>query len=86
MRKILFTTKACPNCQPAKSLLAPFSDIEVLDAHDNMGLVAEFGIRAVPTLIISDEKNTKIYIGIDDIKFYIQSIWKPKEILVFLFL
>lgn len=74
MRKILFTTKTCPNCPPAKDLLAPFKDIELLDAHDNMDLITEFGIRAVPTLVIDNENNTKIYIGLDDIKIYIQSV------------
>ena len=74
MRKILFTTKTCPNCAPAKALLTHFADIEYLDAHENMDLVSEFGIRAVPTLIVDDEKNSKIYIGIDDIKNYIQNI------------
>ena len=74
MRKILFTTKSCPNCPPAKALLVNFSDIEYLDAHENMDLVSEFGIRAVPTLVVEDNKNTKLYIGIDDIKIYLQSI------------
>ena len=75
MRKILFTTKTCPNCPPAKDLLKPFSDIEYLDAHENMDLVSEFSIRAVPSLVVVDDKdNSKLYIGIDDIKMYIQSI------------
>lgn len=74
MRKILFTTSTCPNCPPAKALLAHFTDIEHLDAHENMDLVSEFGIRAVPTLVVDDSKNAKIYIGLDDIKLYIQSI------------
>ena len=52
MRKILFTTKSCPNCPPAKALLVNFTDIEYLDAHENMDLVSEFGIRAVPTLVV----------------------------------
>lgn len=74
MRKILFTTKTCTNCPPAKAILSPFSDIEILDAHENMDLVAEYGIRAVPTLVVNNDTNTKIYIGLDDIKLYIQSI------------
>jgi len=74
MRKILFTTKTCPNCPPAKTLLSSFNDIEILDAHDYMDLVSEFGIRAVPTLVIKDDESTKIYIGLDDIKQYIQNI------------
>lgn len=74
MRKMLFTTKTCPNCPPAKALLSTFTDIEFLDAHDHMELVAEFGIKAVPTLVISNEANTKIYIGLDDIKQYVQHV------------
>lgn len=75
MRKILFTTKICPNCPPAKALLAPFGDIEYLDAHENMDLVTHFGIRAVPTLIVSDSNSIdKAYIGIEDIKHYINNI------------
>lgn len=74
MRKILFTTKSCPNCPPAKALLSSFDDIEVLDAHEHMDLVSEFGIRAVPTLVIQNDNNFKIYIGLEDIKQYIQNI------------
>jgi len=74
VRKILFTTKTCPNCPPAKTLLSSFSDIEILDAHDHLDLVSEFGIRAVPTLVVNEDENIKIYIGLDDIKQYIQNI------------
>lgn len=71
MRKMLFTTKSCPNCPPAKALLAVYEDIEILDAHDNMDLVSTFGIRAVPSLVVQDNENVKFYIGLDDIKKYI---------------
>ncbi len=71
MRKMLFTTKSCPNCPPAKALLGSYEDIEILDAHDNMDLVSNFGIRAVPSLVIQDNENVKLYIGLDDIKKYI---------------
>lgn len=71
MRKMLFTTKSCPNCPPAKALLEAYEDIEILDAHDNMDLVSIFGIRAVPSLVVQDNENVKFYIGLDDIKKYI---------------
>lgn len=71
MKKMLFTTKSCPNCPPAKTLLSVYTDIEVLDAHDNMDLVSTFGIRAVPSLVIQDNESFKLYIGLEDIKKYI---------------
>ena len=74
MRKILFTTKSCPNCPPAKALLANCKDIEILDAHENMDLVSNFGIRAVPSLVIQDNQDFKLYIGLDDIKKYINEV------------
>lgn len=71
MRKILFTTKTCPNCPPAKAAVAGLNDIEVLDAHENIELAQGFGIRAVPSLIIAEgDKIVESYIGAEKIKEY----------------
>ncbi len=71
MRKILFTTTTCPNCPPAKAALEGFNDIEFLDAHENIELAQNFGIRAVPTLVIADGDDAKeTYIGADEIRKY----------------
>lgn len=73
MRRIMFTTKTCPNCIPAKEAVANIEDIEILDAHENIELAQEFGIRAVPSLIIIDDtrKIKEAYVGAEDISEYV---------------
>lgn len=75
MRKIMFTTKTCPNCVPAKEAVANVEDIEVLDAHENIELAQGFGIRAVPSLVVVDDLNKikEIYVGAEDITEYVSS-------------
>ena len=71
MRKILFTTKTCPNCPPAKNAVADLSDIEILDANENIELAQNFRIRTVPNLVIVDnDKILEAYIGSEEIINY----------------
>jgi glutaredoxin len=73
MRKMMFTTKTCPNCIPAKEAVANIEDIEILDAHENIELAQEFGIRAVPSLVVVDDRNKikEVYVGAEDISEYV---------------
>lgn len=73
MKKFLFTTKTCPNCPPAKNAVSSFSDIEILDANENIDLAQKFRIRTVPNLIIV-ENDTIIesYVGSEEIINYVQ--------------
>ncbi len=67
---LLFTTKTCPNCPQAKDELKKFEEIEHIDAHDNMEMAQEYGIRTVPTLIVLNNGNVNHYTGLSGILKY----------------
>ncbi len=49
----LFTTKTCPNCHLAKSILDRAGvAYRVVDAEENQELVENYGVRQAPTLIV----------------------------------
>ena len=58
MKILVFTMKTCAPCKALKSNLESqglISNIEFIDAEDNMELTKQYNIRAVPcTLLISD--------------------------------
>ena len=70
----LFTTATCPNCKIATALLdkAGVGYIKLL-AEENVELVGEFGIRQAPTLIVVKGDAYDKYVGVSEIKTYIQS-------------
>ena len=70
----LFTTATCPNCKIATALLdkAGVGYIKLL-AEENAELVADFGIRQAPTLIVVSGDAYDKYVGVSEIKTYIQS-------------
>ena len=70
----LFTTATCPNCKIATALLdkAGVGYIKLL-AEENAELVADFGIRQAPTLIVVNGDAYDKYVGVSEIKTYIQS-------------
>ena len=70
----LFTTATCPNCKIATALLdkAGVGYIKLL-AEENAELVGEFGIRQAPTLIVVSGDAYDKYVGVSEIKTYIQS-------------
>ncbi|MGM0507684.1 MAG: ribonucleoside triphosphate reductase [Fusobacteriota bacterium] len=69
-KKYLFTTKTCKNCPKAKEELSDHNDIEHIDAHQNMELAREYGIRSVPALVIHEGPNIKKYNGVENIIKY----------------
>ena len=70
----LFTTATCPNCKIATALLdkAGVGYIKLL-AEENAELVADFGIRQAPTLIVVSGDAYDKFVGVSEIKTYIQS-------------
>ena len=70
----LFTTATCPNCKIATALLdkAGVGYIKLL-AEENAELVADFGIRQAPTLIVVKGDAYDKFVGVSEIKTYIQS-------------
>jgi small redox-active disulfide protein 1 len=58
----LFTSKTCPHCPAAKEVAAKVKekigddlDYQDLDVDENMEKAMEYGIMAVPTLVIDGE-------------------------------
>ncbi|WP_304944634.1 anaerobic ribonucleoside-triphosphate reductase, partial [Vallitalea guaymasensis] len=70
--KLLFTTKTCPNCHIAKQYLENKS-VKIIDAEEHAELATKYKIRTAPTLIVIDDENVNIYMGLSDIKKYAES-------------
>lgn len=66
----LFTTKTCPNCQIAKTMLGEVPYIAV-DAEENPGLAMEYGIMQAPTLLIMHNGVVKKCANVSNIKSYL---------------
>lgn len=66
---MLFTTKTCPNCRIAVSMLEKAGiGFEKLDAEENAAQSEAFGIRQAPTLIVTDGERFEKYAGASEIK------------------
>lgn len=73
MKVIVFSTPDCANCKPLKaSLTAAGVEFEEVNCHqpEAFGLMREYGVRSVPTTIVSDGEAVITVIGN-----------KPKDIL-----
>lgn len=73
MRIMLFTTPTCQYCAPAKDALSTMPNVEIIDATENMELAVEFGIRSVPTLIVSKCSGTESFVGLDKILEFVKA-------------
>lgn len=78
---VLVTTETCPNCKVAMAYL----DQEGLDyrkilAENNRELVAKHKIMQAPTLIITQENNVEVYVGVSSIKKYMQDSKSSLEV------
>ena len=71
---ILFKTATCPNCKAAAALLDKAGiSYQALNADEQPDLVAKYGIRQAPTLVINTADGFEKYRGVSDIKGYIMS-------------
>ena len=58
-KKLLFTTKTCPNCVTAKvALEEAHIDYETIDAQEEKNLTKKYGILSAPTLIVVKNDGT----------------------------
>ncbi len=65
----LFTTATCPNCKIAKSVLDKAGYLyHTLLANENAELVAEFGVKQAPTLVVVKNGEASKFAGVSDIK------------------
>jgi ribonucleoside-triphosphate reductase len=71
---ILFSTKTCPNCKVAASLLDRAGiEYKKSYAEDEPQLAKEFGIKQAPTLTIVCNGEVAKHTGVSDIKKYIEA-------------
>ena len=73
-KKLLFTTKTCPNCVMAKTMLEKANiDYEIVDAQEHADLVEKYGVKQAPTLIVIQEGKVEKLANASNIKKYIES-------------
>ena len=66
---LLFKTPTCPNCKAAGALLDRAGiSYSTLNANEEKDLVARFGVRQAPTLVLIHEGGFEKYRGVSDIK------------------
>ena len=72
-RMLLFTTKTCPNCKVADSLLQKAAlPYEKVDAEENASLAMEYGVRQAPTLVVLHGGEAQKHANVANIKKYIE--------------
>ena len=71
----LFASRTCPNCKIAEALLgkAEVAYTKVL-AEENVALTESLGIRQAPTLVVAANGAVEKFVGVADVKKYIQSV------------
>ncbi|MBQ4332421.1 MAG: ribonucleoside triphosphate reductase, partial [Clostridia bacterium] len=71
----LFATATCPNCKIAMPMLdkAGVAYTKIL-AEENVALTESLGIKQAPTLVVAADGAVDKYVGVADIKKYIQSV------------
>lgn len=72
-RVMLFTTKTCPNCKIAYTLLDKANiGYEKIDAEAQEDLTMKYGIRQAPTLIVTDDDGYESFVNLSNIKKFIE--------------
>ena len=70
---MLFTTKTCPNCKIAYTLLDKANiGYEKIDAEAQEDLTMKYGIRQAPTLIVTDGDGYESFVNLSNIKKFIE--------------
>ena len=69
----LFTTATCPNCKIACALLDKegVAYEKILASAENADLVAKYGIKQAPTLVVTVDGKTEKFVGVSDIKKFL---------------
>ncbi|MDO4533804.1 MAG: anaerobic ribonucleoside-triphosphate reductase, partial [Coriobacteriia bacterium] len=71
---ILFKTPTCPNCKAAMALLDKAGvAYTTLNANEEKELVAQYGIKQAPTLVIPNADGFEKYRGVSDIRGWIKN-------------
>ena len=71
---MLFTTKTCPNCRIATSILDKCGIAYTkVDAEENAALSESYGVCQAPTLVVVTADGFKVYAGAGEIKKFAES-------------
>ncbi len=74
-KKLLFTTKTCPNCKIVKDMLGKKNiSYEIVDAEENAEMCNQYGVMQAPTLVVLDDNgNYDKYANASNIIRYLNS-------------
>ena len=76
-KMVLLTTRTCPNCNTAKTLLneAGISyDVVYAEEPEGAALATEYNISSAPTLIVQHEGKAELYGNVSNIRGFIHNI------------
>lgn len=74
-KPLLFTRTGCPNCKTSKMMLDKAGvKYDVVNAEEAKETTLRFGIKKVPTLLVPDGNDFKVYDNASEIRKYIESI------------
>ena len=74
MKVLLFKTPTCPNCKAAGALLDKAGvHYNPLNANEEKDLVAKYGVKQAPTLIIDNHGDIERYRGVSDIRGWLKA-------------
>lgn len=72
---LLFTTKTCPNCSIAKTMLDNAGiAFDKIDAEENIELTKQYAVMQAPTLIVSHKDTYETYSNASNIAKYINTL------------
>lgn len=70
---ILFTTKTCPNCKMAKSILdGDHYSYKVVDAEIEVDLTKKFDVKQAPTLVVFEGNHVEVIQNVSNIKKFVK--------------
>ena len=73
-KTFLFTTKTCPNCKIAGNMLKKANvPYEIVDAEEQSNLVAEYGVKQAPTLIVVKNNHVEKHVNASNIRKYLET-------------
>ncbi len=74
-KRLLFTTKTCPNCGMAVAILQKAAlPFEKIDAEENADLVHQYNIMQAPTLVVVDGERFELHTNASDIRRYAETV------------
>lgn len=78
-KRILFTTKTCPNCLIAANMLQRAEvSFDKVDAEENGDLVRQYGVMQAPTLVVVNGDGAQLYTNASAIRHFADTVGKQE--------